>query len=200
MSEYSAFPIRGAWSPVARLWWMRPWNPNPLLRPSDRLEAVLRIIATLVVLVAIPIAGALATTAYTSDAARIRTEDAAKTAVSATITAEPGQLKAHLFEAPVQWTRDGRPGTATVRVSSKASLGDQVVVWLDSDVLPTTPPHPPGVAAMTGIGVGVVVLVATWFAAWSLVKGSGWLLERHHDAQCARQWRQLNRPIREDTQ
>ncbi|WP_327098095.1 hypothetical protein OIE68_04300 [Nocardia vinacea] len=200
MSQDSVFPIRGTWSPLLRLWWLRPWRPNPLLRPLDRLEAMLRIMVAVAVVVAIPIAAALGTTAYTDTAARIRTENAAKSAVSAVITEEPQRTPSHLLEARVQWLQDGRPGIATVRVRGSAVHGDHVTVWLGPDGAPTGPPRPPNVAAMTGIGVGVVVLNGTWVVAWLLLQGTVWLLERRRRVQWDQQWRNLNRPITEDRQ
>lgn len=200
LSEDSVFAVRGAWSPLLRVWWLRLWRPNPLLRPLDRIEAVLRIIVVVAVLVAIPVAGTLGTTAYTGAAARIRTENAAKSAVSAVITEEPQLMSSHLLEARVQWLRDGRPGTATVRVRGSAAIGDHVTVWLGPEGAPTGPPQPSNVAAMTGIGVGVVVLSGTWVVAWLLLQGTVWLLERRRRMQWDQQWRNLNRPITEDRQ
>ncbi|MFX0577901.1 hypothetical protein [Nocardia nepalensis] len=200
MSQESTFPIRGAWSPLRRLWWLRPWSPNPLLRPSDRLEAVLRIVVALAVFIAIPIAGALGTAAYTHAAARIRAEDAAKSVVSAVITDEPERAPSHQLEARVQWMHDGRPGTATMRVPIHAVPGDHVTVWLGQDGAPTAPPRHPGAAVLAGIGVGVVVLNGTWMVAWLLMQGTVWLLERRHWAGWDRQWRQFNSPIKEDRQ
>ncbi|WP_051182098.1 Rv1733c family protein [Nocardia vinacea] len=200
MSRDSTFPIRGASSPLLRLWWQRPWSPNPLLRPADRLEAVLRLVVVLAVLVAIPVAGALGTAAYTDAAARIPTEGATKSLVSAVITAEPERTPAHLLEAPVQWGHNGRPGTATVRVPGHAVPGDHVAVWLGPDGAPTVAPRHSHAAVMTGIGVGVVVLTGTWVVAWLLLRGTVWLLRRRHRAQWDRQWRTLNRPTTEDRQ
>ncbi|WP_433598334.1 Rv1733c family protein [Nocardia sp. CA-135953] len=200
MSQDSTFSIRGASSPMLRLWWLRLWSPNPLVRPSDRLEAVVRLVAVVAVVVAIPVAGALGTAAYTDATARIRTGDVTKSVVSAVITAEPERTPSHLLEAPVHWVHNGRPGTATVRVPVHAVPGDHVEVWLGPDGAPTVAPRHPGAAAMTGIGVGVGVLTGTWVLAWLLLRGTVWLLRRRHRAQWDRQWRTLNRPTTEDRQ
>ncbi|MEV6140171.1 hypothetical protein AB0L63_29820 [Nocardia sp. NPDC051990] len=200
MSQDSAFPIRAAWSPVRRLWWLRPWSPNPLLRPSDRIEAVLRLVVALAVVVAIPIAGAWGTAAYTEAAARIRAEDAAKSAVSAVITDKPERTPSHLPEARVQWTHEGRPDTATVRVPNHAAPGDHLTVWLGPDGTPTAAPRRSAAAALTGIGVGVMVFNGTWIVAYLLMQGAVWLLEQRHGVGWDRQWRQFNSPIKEDPQ
>ncbi|MFI7670647.1 hypothetical protein [Nocardia sp. NPDC049526] len=196
MSQDSAFSVRGARSPLPRCGLLRIWSPNPLLRPSDRLEAVLRLMVAFAVLVAIPVAAALGTDAYAD--ARTRTEDTAKSVVSAVITAEPERTPSHLLEAPVQWIQNGRPGTATVRVSRDAGAGDRVTVWLGATGAPTAVPRRPGTAAMTGIGVGVVVLNGTWVVAWLLLQGSTRVLARHHRAQWDRHWQKLDHPITDD--
>ncbi|WP_433754545.1 hypothetical protein [Nocardia sp. CA-135398] len=134
--------------------------------------------------------------AYTEAAARIRAADAANSAVSAVITAELERTPSHLFEARVPWTHDGRPGAATVRVPSHAAVGDHVTVWLGPDRIPTAAPRRPGAAALSGIGVGVVVLNGTWFVVWLLVRGAVWLFEHRHRAGWDRQWRQFDGPIK----
>ncbi|MEV6562073.1 hypothetical protein AB0M22_40570 [Nocardia sp. NPDC051756] len=200
MPENVIIPIHGWWTRVLRWWSIQPWSPNPLLRNSDRLEAMLRILAAVAVLVAVPVAGALGTAAYTEDAAQIRAENATKHSVTAVLTEEPAKSAAHEYRARVRWDDSGRPGTEVVAMRRGLQAGDHVAVWLGPDGAPTTEPRPPAAAAMTGIGVGVVVLVGTWLTAWCLVRGSGWLLDRRRDARWAHEWRQLSRPIREERQ
>ncbi|MFD6463900.1 hypothetical protein ACFWFG_38600, partial [Streptomyces roseolus] len=50
--------------PAARMWQLRPWNSNPLMRGSDRCETLVRMLAALAVLVAVPLAGAAGTASY----------------------------------------------------------------------------------------------------------------------------------------
>ncbi|QBS45344.1 hypothetical protein DMB37_39965 [Nocardia sp. CS682] len=170
------------------------------MRPSDRFEALLRLLAVVAVLVVVPVAGALGTEAYIDAAADIRIQNATKSSVSAVITAEPTESSAYRLEARAQWSENGRSGTAMVPVRRNAQIGDHVTVWLGPDGVPTTEPRRSDEAAMTGIGVGVVVLVSTWLCGWCLVRGTGWLLDRHRGARWDTEWRQLSRPIREDRQ
>lgn len=200
MSENVIISIHGSWSRVVRWWSTQPWSPNPLLRKSDRLEAGLRILAVAAVLVAVPVAGALGTAAYTESAAQIRAESATKHSVTAVLTEDPAKSAAHEYQARVEWDDSGRLGAEVVTVRRGLRAGDHATVWLGSDGAPTTEPRKPAAAAMAGIGVGVVVLVGTWFAGWCLVHGVGRLLDRHRDARWAHEWRQLSRPIREDRQ
>lgn len=200
MSENVIIPIHGSWTQVIRWWSTQAWSPNPLLRTSDRFEAVLRILAVAAVLMAVPVAGALGTAAYAESAAQIRAENATKHSVSAVLTEDPAKSAVHAYQARVRWDDSGRSGSEVVAVRRGSQAGDHATVWLGADGAPTTEPRKPAAAAMAGIGVGVVVLVGTWFAGWCLVHGAGWLLDRHRDVRWAHEWRQLSRPIREDRQ
>lgn len=51
--------------PVVVRWWrLRPWSPNPLIRGSDRIETVAVIVMVAVVVLLVPIAGAIGTVSY----------------------------------------------------------------------------------------------------------------------------------------
>ncbi|WP_433663229.1 Rv1733c family protein [Nocardia sp. CA-128927] len=200
MSENVIIPIYASWQQVICWWSRQPWSPNPLLRTSDRFEALLRLVAVLAVVVAVPVAGALGTAAYTESAAQIRAENATKHSVIAVLIEESAKSAVHEFQANVRWDDNGRPGTAVVPVRRGLQAGDHVTVWLGPDGAPTTELRPTTAAAMTGIGVGVVTFVGTWFTSWCLVRGTGWLLDARRNARWAHEWRQLGRPIREDRQ
>ncbi|MFC9439602.1 hypothetical protein [Nocardia sp. NPDC057030] len=200
MSENVTIPIHGSWTQVIRWWSTQPWSPNPLLRKSDRLEAVVRLLAVAAVLVAVPVAGALGTAAYTESAARIGAEHAARHSVTAVLTEDPVRSAGQEYRARVRWDDNGRSGTEVVAVRRGMVAGDHATVWLGADGAVTAEPRRPAAAAMVGIGVGVVVLGGTWFTGWCLVHGAGWLLDRHRDGRWAHEWRQLSRPIGEDRQ
>ncbi|MEU7143959.1 hypothetical protein ABZ942_31260 [Nocardia sp. NPDC046473] len=200
MSENLIIPIQSSWRQVTCWWSRQPWSPNPLLRASDRFEALLRIVAVLAVVVAVPVAGALGTAAYTDSARQINAENAAKHSVTAVLTEDSTESAAHEFQAHVRWDDNGRAGAAVVPVRRSLQVGDHATVWLGQDGAPTTEPRPSAAAAMTGIGVGATVLGSTWFVGWCLVHGARWLLDARRNARWAHEWRQLSRPIREDRQ
>ncbi|WP_280470266.1 Rv1733c family protein [Nocardia brasiliensis] len=200
MSDYPSLPVRA--------WRMRPWQKNVLFRPTDRLLALVWMMAVVAMLAAVPVAGAVGTAGYTSAAARISAENAPKTAVPGTITADPertvstsgrGESAAERAEAPVQWMRDGRTGTATVEVASDAKRGEQVSIWLDSDAALTSPPRSSGVAAGEGATRGLLVVLGCWGAALALVAITGRTVTTRHSARWDREWRDLDRPIGTDT-
>ncbi|MFI9505352.1 hypothetical protein [Nocardia sp. NPDC052566] len=196
MAERGA-PVGGRRARVTRLMSYAPWNPNPLMRTGDRLEAVFRLVVIVAMLAAIPIAGAFGTASYASDAARIRAESATKSVVTATITAEPGVVDLQHVEARVQWNAGNRTGAATVPVPRDARRGELVPVWLDRAGEFTTAPRPPAAAAARGVSMGLAALFGTWAGGWCLVQSFRWLLNRGRNAQWDREWRQLARPTTE---
>ncbi|MFC9995085.1 hypothetical protein [Nocardia sp. NPDC127526] len=187
-----------AWA--VRLWRVRPWNPSPLMRVSDRFEIVLRALAVVVVIVAVPVAGAFGTVSYTNAADRIAVEDVGKTEISATVTGEPrllvdpGRSGVHQdrYEAAVEWNHDGRSGTATVEIPGPQEVGSTVALWVGADGEPATEPAKPGAAAAEGIGTGLAILVESWCAAAASVWITGAVLDARRNARWDREWRELN--------
>ncbi|MBF6223069.1 hypothetical protein IU479_33860 [Nocardia abscessus] len=200
MTESVSIPLRGWLVRLARLWSLQPCSPNRLMRPSDRIESAVRVITAIAVLIAVPIAGALGTEAYTDTSAEIRTEKSTKSLVHAVIMDEPVKVAAHRYEARARWSEAGYTGNAVVPVEATMHRGDRVDLWLDTAGAPTTRPRHPDAAVVTGIGVGVCVLVGVWLCGWCLVNGTALLLGRRRSARWDREWRQLCRAIREDTQ
>lgn len=184
-----------------RSWRMRPWNTNPLMRGSDRLEGALRLLVIGVMLAMVSIAGAVGTAGYSDAVERIRSENAAKVAVSATVLAEPveaasnGPYRKPDFQAPVRWSRNGESGSATVTVSENAALGSEVRIWLGPEGKPVDPPQPPSVAVSAGIGAGLAVLMLTWIGGLLLVWSVNRLLAQRRAAQWDAEWRSISRPI-----
>ncbi|MBF6239298.1 hypothetical protein IU474_19820 [Nocardia otitidiscaviarum] len=189
-----------------RLWRVQPWNPNPLMRASDRWEALIWLVAVLAALVAVPLAGAIGTTAYTGAAARIAAEDAGKTRVTATVVGMPddvtgagGGVRVERFPATVRWDADGRTGEADVNLSTPAVAGADAEVWLGVDGTPTAPPAKPGSAAAEGVGTGLAILVETWCAAAALVWVTHAALTARRNARWDQEWRTMNHSIGRDT-
>ncbi|WP_433715856.1 Rv1733c family protein [Nocardia sp. CA-084685] len=192
MSQYPSLSVR--------IWRTRPWNTNPLMRASDRFEALVRMLAAAAMLVAIPIAGAAGTAGYTAAAARISSDNSAKVAVTgaisgdlkrtAVVSARSEMTETHA-EAPVRWNQNGRSGTATIEVPDTATLGDEVTVWLAPDSSPTGPPQQSSVAVGNAIGVGLAVLIEIWGAVLALVAFIAWMLGARRRADWEREWRQI---------
>ncbi|WP_369640499.1 hypothetical protein [Nocardia sp. JMUB6875] len=188
-----------------RVWRVRPWNPNPLMRVSDRAEVLLRAVAVVVVVAAVPVAGAIGTVSYTGAQARIAAQDAGKTKVNATETADAVRVAGsdhyagqQRYQAPVQWDIDGKAATATVDVPGPQLTGATVTLWVKNGQ-PTLAPARPGAAAAEGIGTGLAVLVETWCAAAATVWFTGTVFDARRYARWEREWRGINRPIGKDS-
>ncbi|MCX4092419.1 hypothetical protein [Nocardia sp. alder85J] len=192
MSRYPSLPVR-----VLR---ELPWSHSPLMRPSDRVEGVIRIVAMVVMLAAVPVAGAAGTAEYASAQVSIAAENAAKTQIPATISDNPvteshGDMTGHVFsqtDATVSWTFHGQPGRAVVGVGRSARPGDAVSIWVDRDGRWTSAPLGSDAAASRGIGAGVTLLAAVWAAVVGLVALIHRRVLRLHDVEWTRQWRTLD--------
>ncbi|WP_433716015.1 Rv1733c family protein [Nocardia sp. CA-084685] len=190
-----------------RLWRRRPWHTSALMRVSDRFEALVWLFAIIVMLVAVPVAGAAGTAGYTAAASRIRVENATKAAVPPTITTKPERIvtvdpygaSTERFEATVRWDRNGRSETTTTEVPGKSAPGDAVQVWLDRGGDVTTPPVRAINAANSGIGIGLMILVTVWSCTVLFSYGIGGLLRARRYAALDREWRGMSRPVGQDS-
>lgn len=185
-----------------RVWRLGPWATNRLMRPGDRVESTIRILAVVVVLAAVPICAAIGTARYTDAAVELRTENARKTPVTATIVTVPVrtttvsmETSADRYEATARWIHDDRPGQVTTTVSESAHLGQQLTVWLAPDGRPTSAPLPADTAAVRGIGLGLATFVEICFAAAAAVWLTWWAFGVRRRAAWAREWRMIARPI-----
>nr|WP_157171165.1 hypothetical protein [Nocardia araoensis] len=176
------------------------------MRASDRWEALLGLLVGMVVVIAIPVAGAVGTAGYTGAGERIRAENSAKVAVTATVVGEPAPVATTArydgaevrLEAPVRWSHDGREGAATVEVPGAVESGSRITVWFDPTGKPTTPPRPSSDAAWAGIAFGSVALLEMWCGATAVLLSTGWLFGRLRCARLDAEWRRLSRPIGTD--
>ncbi|WP_330252978.1 hypothetical protein OG874_44270 [Nocardia sp. NBC_00565] len=185
-----------------RMWRVQPWNPSPLMRVSDRVQGLVRILVVLVLLLGVPAAAASGTAAYSSAAEQIRAENATKTAVSATVIGTPVRMQvadrngttAEHYQAAVTWDRDGKSGRATIVVPDTAQAGAAVPLWLGPDGQPTAAPQRSSAAAIRGIGVGATVLIEIWVGAAAVLWSTGWVLDHRRHARWDREWRQISHP------
>ncbi|WP_435829609.1 Rv1733c family protein [Nocardia neocaledoniensis] len=186
---------------MSRWWSRRPWSRNPLMRPSDRWESALWLLLAAVVLMAIPVAGAVGTASYSAAGERLRHERAHLTSVTATIRENPVRsvtigargYAVERYTARVAWSAAGRDGTAVVDTSASASAGDSMVVWLSGDGRPVSAPAGPGATVSAGISAGVVTLCTTVGGALVIAWGARQLLDRRRGAAWSREWERIDR-------
>lgn len=145
---------------------------NPLVRGSDRLEAMTWLMLITVVLLAMPIAGAVGTATHDSLTRQYAADRASRQEIVATATGDSivsPDPYAEPFVTPIRWTYAGKERTAEMR-SSRMSAGDTVTIWVDaSGGLTTRPPterNAATAAVLAGFGlwftiVGIAATVGT---------------------------------------
>ncbi|MFF2082775.1 hypothetical protein ACFVVM_03330 [Nocardia sp. NPDC058176] len=189
----STFRIDGPAALLLRWWRCRPWSTNPLMRWPDRLRAFVRLLAVLVVLASVPIAGTVGTIAYHDDAVLIRAEHAQRTMVEAVVTERPEYQPSHVRQARVRWNTEAGTVVATVPVTRYTEQGDRISVWLDPSGTPVDRPRQPVAALMNGIGAAAITVVGAAFGGWLLVAAADLIAARHR----GKEWdRELSAPER----
>jgi hypothetical protein len=158
---------------VGRSWIVRALGRNPLVRFSDRVEAVALVMVFVAALVVTPVAGAIGTAVYETRA-RLYTEEAqARHTVTATAIEDSTVIveqDVEGFRVQARWLADDVDHIGSVDVASFAKVGDHVNVWVDgtgNQVAPPTPTSRAGIDAMFA-GAAVWLFAMTGIAGLSL--------------------------------
>ena len=143
-------------------WWIQIFGRNPLVRPSDRIEALVLGFAVLLTVVAIPVAGAIGT--FLHDARTQLYAEEALTRHQVTATAiEPGVFVVQptdvSFTARARWSASRRDLSGVVNWSDRAEIGDQQAIWVNDAGENVGPPSPPSRAD----GDAVAIAISVWF-------------------------------------
>jgi hypothetical protein len=160
---------------------------DPLVRTTDRIEALVVVLAVVVSLLAVPIAAAVGTAVYDSRRQAYAEQADARHTVPATVTdvpASPQILRTGTTTVPARWTAAGAEHTGAVKAPSTAKTGDTVEIWVDNTGEQAPAPTPTtraAVDAVTGalvIWVSVTAIAATVFtvtrAVCDRIRLSGW--------------------------
>ncbi|RDI64637.1 Rv1733c family protein [Nocardia pseudobrasiliensis] len=183
----------GVYTAAIRFWRMAPRNPNPLMRPSDRVSSALVILAAAVCVAAVPFAAAVGTVSYTSTAQQIRSGNAVKTAVTATLVTDPVYMRAaRSIQAHARWRREGHAAARTISVPITANQGDRIRIWLDEEGALVDPPSSTRSALWTGVGVAAILLFGIYCATAALVELVRRWIARVRSCAWDRQWRSFN--------
>jgi hypothetical protein len=187
-------------TPGAHPW--RRWS-NPLTRPSDRVQAVSRVVTLLLLLAAVPLAVVVAVSVHGQMARTAAAERAARSLVAATVLADatPGR-PAGSADVGTPYTTGTAAGTALagwhgpdggyrqapVAVPAGSRAGNVVHIWVDRSGQPAAAPTGDGdVAADT---IAAVVLTVSAVAGTALLGhlAVGLLLERSRMRRWTRGW------------
>ncbi len=136
---------------------------NPLVRLSDRVEALAILLILLLSVLAVPVAGAFGTAIDDSLTRRYEMERATRQVVTATVTDDSmlaPQAYAKQFVTPVRWIVDGIGHDGEFR-TDHMTTGEQMSIWVDTRGEPTSHPLPDEAAATEAVVTGF----GLWFTA-----------------------------------
>lgn len=154
---------------LGRCWILRAVGRNPLVRTSDRVEALMLILVFATALVVTPVAGALGTAVHDTHARAYAEQSRDRHLVTAMVTDKPGATVIEdaigtseqarvVARAPVRWRVDGVDHTEMLRVDPEAKVGDRVDIWVDGSGHRVAAPIPTSQAGIDALMVGA----ASW--------------------------------------
>ena len=157
------------WSVLLRL-----LGRDPLVRTTDRIEALVLVLVVALSLLAAPITAAVGTAVYDSGRQAYAEQADTRHTVAATVTDVPASqqvLRTGTITVPARWTAGGAEHTGAVKAQSTAKTGDRIEIWVDNNgaqVPAPTPTSRAAVEAVTGalvIWISVAAIAATVFTA-----------------------------------
>lgn len=165
---------------------------GPLKRRSDRLEFAWRILLTLVLLLALPIAVAGGRSVGTGLAATAQLQASTRTPERATLLSDaPAQPAADRVDVTTSATwlgPDGRPHTGEVSASPGARAGSVVDIWVDRSGRPVEAPMSMAAADDEALVAGSVIFLGVIIAGLSLHLVVLALLTRQRNRRWAAGW------------
>ena len=147
--------------PLPRRLFVRLFGRNPLIRTTDRVEALILVLAVAVSLIAVPIGAAVGTAVHDSRSRHYTEQVQTRRPVTATVTGESHtrrKLESPTMTVPARWFAAGaeRTGDGTAPLTAKS--GDDIEIWVDDEGLPVARP------VNTARDEALTFAVATWWA------------------------------------
>ena len=160
---------------------------NPLVRGSDRIEALAFVAAVLILLIATPFVGAFATSLHDTRE-QVYTQEAQHRHPAMATATEEGELVATSndvwFTAQAQWNAAAEDRFGVVKWPGRAKIGDRQAIWVDDNGQYSRPPRPTSRATTDAWTIGLVV----WFAMFDAVAGAYCAIRWRLDARRFAQW------------
>ncbi|OCB56426.1 hypothetical protein A5722_14385 [Mycobacterium vulneris] len=145
---------------AGRCWIVRVLGANPMIRLTDRVEAVGAVLVIVMILTATAVAGAISTTVHDSRSHLYAQQAATRHTVQARVTGrsrEVAQGTGRQFEAPARWPTPSGERSGSVFLSRPAESGNQVDIVVDSTGRQVPPPPPQWQAGVDAASIGVAV-------------------------------------------
>ncbi|OBI79076.1 Rv1733c family protein [Mycobacterium asiaticum] len=159
--------------------WVRVlFGRNPLIRRSDRIEALVLALAVTVTLLAAPVAAAVGTAIHDSRARSHAEQAQSRISVEATVLDRPARSDSTWVQA--RWFAAGAEHTGLVQSERAPKPGEVIDIWVNPDGSYVGPPH------MSAAREAVLVALAIWLnvavAAAALFAGTRAACNRARDA------------------
>ena len=152
---------------------LRLLGRDPLVRTTDRIEALVFVLAVVVALLAAPITAAAGTAVYDSSRHIYAEQAHTRHTVTATVTDVPATqiLRTGTTTVSARWTAAGAEHTGAVKTQSTTKTGDTIEIWVDNTGAQVPAPTPTTrAAAEAAMGalvmwICVAAIAATLFTA-----------------------------------
>jgi hypothetical protein len=170
---------------------------NPVCRPVDRFEGILRTIVALALIAALSISTLVGLTAYarTSAAATHVRHQLHRTSVTLLEDVPNGAGDTTTSASPphpgvqARWTQpDGSMRTGSVYTRELAHKGQRVMVWMNAFGDPVRPPVERGDLVVRAVLHGLAIASIACLALWMLYGLTRRHLNRRRDAAWTREW------------
>jgi hypothetical protein len=154
-----------------RCWVVHAFGRNPLLRRTDRIEAIVTVVAIIVAVAMIPIAAAVGAAVYGSHAQLYADEAQTRHTLAATViesdsgTSQPN-ITTHVVRAT--WRAGGAERTDWFLTDGAAKVGDQLRIWVNDAGERAPSPTPISQAGIDGVGAGAGMWCAVALALTAL--------------------------------
>ena len=180
--------VMGITSFALRLrWQLRALGRNPLVRTSDRLEALAFLAVLVTALFVIPVAGHAGDLTYDTSMRTVAEQAATRHSVTAVViegsTGMPADFESSAY-VRVQWREGAQVRTEHVVSPATVEAGSALTVWLDQDGRVVAAPLTEVDARINAVGVAWTV----WLTAVVFSTLAALVIRRGLDRTRARQW------------
>jgi hypothetical protein len=178
-----------------KTWWVAgAFGRNPLLRRTDRIEALIIVFAVTVAVAALLGAAAVGAGVYGSRYRLYADEAQTRHTVTATVVeADASTSKPHATASQVRatWRVGEDERTDWFRTDNTVKAGDHIDIWVNDYGDHMMPPTPTSQAAVDAVGVGLGIWLAVAIAMTALVGAARTPLNRIRHAQWEREMKSL---------
>ncbi|OBF91199.1 hypothetical protein A5791_15380 [Mycobacterium sp. 852002-51163_SCH5372311] len=153
---------------LPRKLFVRLFGRNPLVRATDRVEALVFVLCVAVLLIAVPIGAAVGTAVYDSRTRIYAEQVQTRHPVTATVTGDSHprrDVESPTVTIPARWFAAGAERTGDVTAPLTAKIGDDIQIWVDDEGVSV--PAPVNTARDAAVTFGI----ATWWAITVLALG-----------------------------